>query len=118
MLSTGEEYAVVRRYPIELEVFESLYRAVPELVKRSGFVGAEDLLDGESYLVKWASASERTQLVLSNPREIENDAFRHIGEKLDRLMEATRKAKALAERFLHPSATSPLQRSSTRDIVE
>lgn len=57
---SGDEYAVDRRKPISSEVFESLYRLVPDLVKRSGFIGAEDILDGESYLVKWASDTEKT----------------------------------------------------------
>lgn len=118
IIYSGEEYAVLRRQAIAFEVFESLYRSVPELVKRSGLIGAEDILDGESYLVKWCDGSVKTRLVLSNPRDIEVDAFGRVADEFDALMKQVRRAKAVPERFPRPVVISPLQSSSSGDIVE
>ncbi len=41
------------RKQISREEFEKLSRVLVSNFKKSGFLGAEDILDGETYLVKW-----------------------------------------------------------------
>ncbi len=86
MRYTGEEYAVKRRKPISTEVFAELCKAVPAVVKKSGFIFAADILDGETYLVKWSCGIEKTRLVLGNPRQIHDDDIRQLAGMLDDLM--------------------------------
>lgn len=86
----GEEYVIESRKPISMEAFKKLFEAVPVEVRRSGFTCAEDVLDGETYLVKWACGEVNTRYVLANPRD-GNAHFGQLAHRLDDLMrECTR----------------------------
>jgi hypothetical protein len=84
----GEEYAVKSRKVIDVAVFEQLCRGVPEEAKKSGFIFAEDVLDGETYLVEWVQENQVTRFVLANPRDIDNKC-RSLALQLDKLMQQT-----------------------------
>jgi hypothetical protein len=83
---SGAGYAFSGRRSISISEFDLLCGAVPTEVRRSGFLAAEDILDGESYLIKWSRDNETTRLVLSNPRQIENEVIRRLACRLDDLM--------------------------------
>jgi hypothetical protein len=82
---TGDAYSLQHRRAISSETFEKLCRSIPSEVKKSGFIFAEDILDGETYLVKWSWDNETTRLVLANPRQID-EQFGQIARRLDDLL--------------------------------
>jgi len=82
----GEEYAVKYRTSVSLERFKELCRSMPSEMKKSRFIFEEDILDGETYLVKWAWHDEKSRAVLANPRLFKNESFRQLAGQLDELM--------------------------------
>lgn len=82
----GDEYLVDVQKRISSAEFDSLAKTMTCEFKKSGMIFAEDMLDGESYLVMWSDSHEVTRLVLANPRDLDNPAIREFAEKLDNLM--------------------------------
>jgi hypothetical protein len=84
---SGEQYTVKYRKTISLATFEKLYNAIPPMVRKSGFIGAEDILDGETYFVKFYDERQQTRLVLANPRQSGDDNIGALARQLDDVIE-------------------------------
>lgn len=82
----GEDYAVNHRTSVSLELFEELCRSMPSEMKQSRFLFEEDILDGETYLVKWVWHDEKSRGVLANARHFKDEGFRQLACRLDELM--------------------------------
>lgn len=83
---SGYEYELSETALIPLSKFKQLCDAVPIELRKTGILAAEDVLDGESYLVKWTWEKRTSCLVLGNPRLTDDMALLGFADRLDELM--------------------------------
>jgi hypothetical protein len=84
----GDPYRIRASHCIDAERFNALYQLSSAPIKRDGITGATDVLDGECYFVKWCDEHSSVRLVLSNPRQMEENSFSDFVERLDTFLRA------------------------------
>jgi len=109
---SGEEYSVRFQKPISRRTFEDVCNTVPDGAKRSGFLGAEDILDGKTDLVKWSWSNQTTRLVLCNPQLVDDEAVKELVLRLDEVLKKANEARKVADR---KTSASPVQKLPAGD---
>lgn len=80
-LLKGNPLVISKEIVVTIAEYNAITARLSEIPVLNGMVVA-DVIDGESYMIKWVGRGVESRFILSNPHELETERYRIIGAVL------------------------------------